>query len=180
MSLFENALHSIQIGVEDLAINDPRRVLSAVRNVQAGMLLLCKEKLRRLSPDGSSLLMQKLEPVLGLDGQVTLKGVGKNTVDVQGIKERFKSLGISFDWTDVDRVTICCRRRTGTARDGPNLSDRLGVRNDSPTIDRQLRIRTGPRSRQKLLICPATNRLPPAGRRPCRSSSRQLVVGGPA
>src|SRR3712207_4721065 len=93
MSLFENAPHSIQIGVEDLASTDARRVLSAVRNVQAGMLLLCKEKLRRMSPDGDALLKQKLEPVLGPGGVVTVKGVGTKTVDVQGIKGRFKSLG---------------------------------------------------------------------------------------
>jgi len=105
MSLFENALHSIQIGVEDFASADPRRVLSAVRNVQAGMLLLCKEKLRRLSPDGAALLMQKLEPVMAPDGSLTVRGLGTKTVDVQGIKERFRSLGIPFDWADIDRVT---------------------------------------------------------------------------
>jgi hypothetical protein len=33
MSLFVNAIESIQIGVEDLLENDDRRVLSAVRNV---------------------------------------------------------------------------------------------------------------------------------------------------
>lgn len=105
MSLFENALHSIQIGVEDLASKDGRRIISAVRNIQAGTLLLCKEKLRRMSPDGDCLLRQKLDPVLDPGGAVTLKGSGKKTVDVQGIKERFSSLGISFSWTYVDRAT---------------------------------------------------------------------------
>ena len=38
MSLFANAIESIQIGVEDLLRNDERRVLSAVRNVHAGEL----------------------------------------------------------------------------------------------------------------------------------------------
>lgn len=105
MSLFNNAVHLIQIGVEDFGSADPRRVLSAVRNVHAGTLLLCKEKLRRLSPDGEPLLKQRLEPVLGAKGEIALKGVGKKTVDIQGIKERFRSLGISFDWADLDRVT---------------------------------------------------------------------------
>ena len=76
MSLFENALHSIQIGVEDFGSDDPRRILSAVRNVQAGVLLLCKEKLRRLSPDGELLLKQKLEPILGAGGLLVLKVSG--------------------------------------------------------------------------------------------------------
>ena len=105
MSLFENALHSIQIGVEYFASDDPRRVLSAVRNVQAGILLLCKEKLRRLSPNDEALLKQKLEPIFDLSGALALKGVGKKTVDLQGIKDRFRSLSIKFDWADVDRVT---------------------------------------------------------------------------
>ena len=47
VTLFTNAIETIQIGVEDLLRNDERRVLSAVRNVHAGVLLLCKEKLRR-------------------------------------------------------------------------------------------------------------------------------------
>ncbi len=38
-------------------------------------------------------------------GAITLKGIGKKTVDVHGLKERFRSLGISFKWTDIDRVT---------------------------------------------------------------------------
>lgn len=105
MSLFENALHSIQIGVEDFGSDDPRRILSAVRNVQAGVLLLCKEKLRRLSPDGELLLKQKLEPILGAGGLLVFKGSGKKTVDTQGIKERFKSLGIKLDWARVDEIT---------------------------------------------------------------------------
>lgn len=60
MTLFANAIETIQIGVEDLLRNDERRVLSAVRNVHAGVLLLCKEKLRRLSPDDEILLAQRL------------------------------------------------------------------------------------------------------------------------
>lgn len=105
MSLFENALHSIQIGVEDLASKDKRRIISAVRNIQVGTLLLCKEKLRRMSPDRDCLLKQKLEPVIGQGGTVTWKGKGDKTVDVQGIKDRFRSLGISANWKHIDRIT---------------------------------------------------------------------------
>ena len=42
---------------------------------------------------------------MSANGVVTLKGIGKRTVDVQGIKDRFSSLGILFNWTDIDRVT---------------------------------------------------------------------------
>jgi hypothetical protein len=53
-SLLENAIVSMQLGLEDYASEDHRRVLSAARNLYAGVLLLCKEVLRRLSPAGSN------------------------------------------------------------------------------------------------------------------------------
>lgn len=105
MTLIANAVNSIQLGVEDLASADSRRLLSAVRNVQAGILLLAKEHLRRLSPDGEALLKQKLEPYLIPGGRLSFRGTGNKTVDTQGIKERFRSLGISFDWSEVDKIT---------------------------------------------------------------------------
>ncbi len=48
--LFENAVLSIQLGVEDYQANDPKRALSAVRNFHAGILLLAKEVLVRAAP----------------------------------------------------------------------------------------------------------------------------------
>jgi predicted RNA-binding Zn-ribbon protein involved in translation (DUF1610 family) len=106
MTLFKNAIESIQIGVDDFGSPDTRRVLSAVRNLQAGALLLCKEKLARLSADGEALLKVKLLPVACPDGSVILRGVGKKTVDVQGIKERFQSLGIHLTtWKQIERLT---------------------------------------------------------------------------
>ncbi|MGH9895381.1 MAG: hypothetical protein ACREA0_26030, partial [bacterium] len=52
-SLLNNAIASIQIGVKDSESDDPRRIVSSVRNVYAGMLLLFKEKLLRCSPPDS-------------------------------------------------------------------------------------------------------------------------------
>jgi hypothetical protein len=85
MGLFENAIESVQIGVEDLLKNDDRRVLSAVRNVHAGVLLLCKEKLRRLSPNDELLLAQRFEPRPNASGQVSVVAVGRNTAGVEDI-----------------------------------------------------------------------------------------------
>ena len=42
-SLLTNAVQSIQIGIEDFSSTDPRRILSTVRNLYAGILLLLKE-----------------------------------------------------------------------------------------------------------------------------------------
>jgi hypothetical protein len=100
-TILNNAVQSIQIGIEDYQASDDdhRRVLSAVRNITAGVLLLFKEKLREVSPSDSDgvLIFQKLMPTLDTKGKLTFKGSGKKTVDVQQIKERFKSLGIIFD-----------------------------------------------------------------------------------
>lgn len=105
MTLFDNALHSIQIGVEDFQRNDDRRLLSAVRNIHAGGLLLCKEKLRRLSPDDEILLAQRYAPRPTGDGGVSIVPIGRNTVGLQDIRERLKEFGIiSVDWRKFDAI----------------------------------------------------------------------------
>ncbi|TYC78772.1 hypothetical protein [Novosphingobium sp. BW1] len=105
-TILDNAVQSIQIGIEDYRNDDPRRLLSAIRNVQAGILLLCKEQLRRLSPPGSVevLLKQKTRPVRR-GGEIMLVGDGRRTVDQAQIIERFKQLGIEVDWKPLDRLT---------------------------------------------------------------------------
>ncbi|WP_322046643.1 hypothetical protein [Paraburkholderia sp. J67] len=105
-TILKNAVQSIQIGVEDFESTDPRRMLSATRNITAGVLLLFKEKLRLLSSPGSeeALIKQKLSPHLSPSGAVFFKGEGKKTVDVQQIKERFKSLGIEVDMVTFEKV----------------------------------------------------------------------------
>jgi hypothetical protein len=98
-TILENAVQSIQIGVEDYESDDPRRILSAIRNVTAGILLLFKEKLRELSPNDSdeSLIKQKIKPTIDILNEVKFIGSGKKTVDVHQIIERFKDLSIKID-----------------------------------------------------------------------------------
>jgi DNA-directed RNA polymerase subunit RPC12/RpoP len=105
MSLFNNAVESIQVGVEDYLMNDDRRYLSAVRNICAGILLLYKEKLCRLSPNDEEILIKKdIRPSYDDEGNVIFIGKGTKTVDVQEIKERFssKSLNVKVDWEKFD------------------------------------------------------------------------------
>lgn len=106
MSLFDNSIESIQVGVEDYLTKDPKRYLSAVRNISAGILLLYKEKLRRLSPthDHEILIKKDIRPGYDDDGNVAFFGRGKKTVDVQGIKERFSALEIKVDWKKFDEL----------------------------------------------------------------------------
>ena len=107
-TILKNAIASIQIGVEDYLASDgdERRCLSAVRNLAAGMLLLFKEKLRRLSPpDSDEVLIKKtLAPVIDALGTLTFVGQGKKTVDVQEIRDRFKSLGVGADFARLESV----------------------------------------------------------------------------
>ena len=48
MSIFQNGIDSINIGVKDFETEEKVRLTSSVRNIYAGVLLLCKEALRRI------------------------------------------------------------------------------------------------------------------------------------
>jgi hypothetical protein len=104
--LLQNAITSIQMGVEDFQTGRDERMLSAARNLYSGILLLFKEKLRELSPPDSDeiLLRVKFEPTLAADGSVKIQGVGKRTIDYDEIKDRFKQLGIYADWVRLGQV----------------------------------------------------------------------------
>lgn len=105
MSILDNAVRSIQIGLEDY--DDANRVVSSVRNVHAGVLLLFKEKLRCLSPPDSNEVLLKCRAVPQTDssGAIVFVGKGKKTVDISQIKERFNELGIQADWASFDTLT---------------------------------------------------------------------------
>lgn len=102
--LYRNALNALQVGIEDFNTGKPERLSSAVRSLTAGILLLCKEKLRRLSPSDEILVWKKVKPTLDSDGQVIWKGQGQGTVDVQEIVERMKSCDIRSDFKLLHRI----------------------------------------------------------------------------
>jgi ribosomal protein L37E len=107
MNLLTNAIESIRVGVEDYEDGSHGRLLAAVRSIHAGILLLYKEALRRLSPPGGTeaLMKAKIVPTQDAQGNVQFVGDGRKTVDVQQIRERFDALGIVTDWTRFDRIT---------------------------------------------------------------------------
>lgn len=106
-TILANAVQSIQIGIEDYERDkDPRRVLSAIRNIQAGILLLCKEKLRVLSPpDSNEVLIKVFIRPRVVDGKLTFVGKGHKTLDQQQIIDRFADLGIKVDWAPLNKLT---------------------------------------------------------------------------
>lgn len=106
MSILQNAINSIVIGIEDYQMEDEKRVLSATRNIFAGILLLFKHKLFEISPHGSDgiLIKKKIEPKIDDTGNLILKGKGNATVDFDEIQQRFKSLKIGVDWTRINKI----------------------------------------------------------------------------
>jgi hypothetical protein len=97
-TLFDNAIQSIQLGIEDYEHNDPKRALSAVRNFYAGTLLLAKEVLVRAAPkaDVKAIIGSKFVPVPDGNGGVTYEASNK-TVDFTEIGDRFKAFGLKID-----------------------------------------------------------------------------------
>lgn len=105
--IFKNAINAIELGVEDYLMRgtDPRRLLSSVRNLFAGILLLFKSKLAKLSEkDGLSLIKEIIVPEIGADGVLHWVGEGKRTVDLIDIKKRFEHLNIIVDWKSLEEL----------------------------------------------------------------------------
>ena len=98
-NLFENAVQSIQLGVEDFKVHKPARALSAVRNFYAGLLLLAKEVLVRKVPnaDESEVIAQGYRPVPDDSGGVKYVRQSKRTIDLATIGDRFRDFRITID-----------------------------------------------------------------------------------
>lgn len=98
-SLFENAISSIRMGIEDFGQQDADRDISAVRNFYAGVLLLAKETMIRATPNADPKLIigAKLKPISDGAGGIEMVKVGHTTIDFQQIAERAKDLGIQLD-----------------------------------------------------------------------------------
>jgi predicted RNA-binding Zn-ribbon protein involved in translation (DUF1610 family) len=104
--LLDNAVVSIQLGMEDFAADDERRVVSAARNIYAGVLLLCKEVLRSISPPNSNdvLIRVRKKAVKEADGSVRFVGDGRKTIDRAEIEETFKQLQLAVDLSKLKRL----------------------------------------------------------------------------
>ena len=98
---------SIQLGILDYECADARRLISAVRNLYAGILLLCKERLRQLSPPGSNdvLIYQKKKAVRHDDGTIRFVGHGTRTIGKPEIVQTFRDLNLSVDLSPLNRLS---------------------------------------------------------------------------
>jgi len=103
-NLFENAVQSIQLGVEDYRSNDPRRAASAVRNFYAGVLLLAKEVLIRKVPnaDPMDVIGARYKPMPDEAGGVRFTSASDQTIDFRTIGERFRDFGLPISRQALD------------------------------------------------------------------------------
>lgn len=104
--LFDNAVVSIQLGVEDHQSNDPRRAISSVRNFYAGVLLLAKETLVRAVQDADvdDLIAARYKPVPDGNGGIDYVPDGGTTIDFVTIGRRFKDFGLAVDQKALDEL----------------------------------------------------------------------------
>lgn len=104
--IFDNAVTSIVLGIEDFREGSDARMLSAARNYYAGLLLLGKECLIRAAPeaDPMEIIGAKFEPVPDGDGGVDHEVVGYSTVDLGQLKNRFKKFDLSWPDVNIDKL----------------------------------------------------------------------------
>lgn len=108
-TLFDNAIQSIQLGVEDYQANDSRRALSSVRNFYAGVLLLAKEVLVHQVPSAApeDVLAARFKPIPDGQGGLQFIPAGNQTIDFSNIGSRFRDFGLRIDdaaLKDLNRV----------------------------------------------------------------------------
>jgi DNA-directed RNA polymerase subunit M/transcription elongation factor TFIIS len=98
-TLFDNAVQSIQLGIEDYQANDPRRAMSAVRNFYSGILLLAKVVLVRKAPNAApeDVLGARHKPMPDGKGGLSFRPANHQTIDFSNLGERFKDFGLKID-----------------------------------------------------------------------------------
>lgn len=107
MTIFDNAIRSIQLALEDFSSGTEARLLSVIRNLHAGILLMYKSKLSALSPPGSeeALIKKDVRPKKLATGEIVFVGVGRKTVNAAEIRARFESLGVQTDWKRFEKIS---------------------------------------------------------------------------
>lgn len=104
--IFENAVTSIILGVEDYRSGKDARLLSAARNYYAGLLLLAKECLIQTASeaDAMDVIGAEFKPALDAEGRLTYKASGTRTLDLVGLKKRFKDFELQWPAVNIDRL----------------------------------------------------------------------------
>ncbi|QYG00163.1 hypothetical protein [Massilia sp. NP310] len=133
-NILANAIASITLGIEDYKSEGRHRPLSALRNISAGILLLFKAKLARLAPDET--LIKKDFQLAWQDGRASWTAKGDKTIDYHGIQERFKLVGIRFNFKEMDRIISQRNRIEHYVADVPVEALRESIANAVNLINR--------------------------------------------
>ena len=98
--LFQNAIISIKLGVEDYQTGNDDRIISAVRNYYSGLLLLAKECLVKATPgvDPMIAISSKLEPVPDGNCGINYKVIGNTTINCPETIKRLKKFYPNQNW----------------------------------------------------------------------------------
>lgn len=102
--VFENAIVSLQLGIEDFQSNDDRRPVSALRNFYAGVLLLGKQCLLNVAPDDAdpmAVLASRFAPMLNDDGDLGYQAKGQQTIDLNELRDRFGAFKLQWPAGDI-------------------------------------------------------------------------------
>lgn len=106
MSIYNNAILAIQVGLEDYSDGGAGRPLSAVRNITAGILLLYKAKLYELGPEDNKelLIRTKISFEKDENDDIAITTAKGGTVNYEEIKKRFTSLGIKTEFKKFEEI----------------------------------------------------------------------------
>ncbi|HEY9213700.1 MAG TPA: hypothetical protein VIQ29_12750 [Ancylobacter sp.] len=105
--VFDNAIVSIQLGIEDFQSNDERRPVSALRNFYAGVLLLGKQCLLNAAPDDldpMKVLGFRFTPALDDDDEIIYEPKGQQTIDLNDLQGRFRSFKLKWPDGDIGKL----------------------------------------------------------------------------
>ena len=134
--LFENAVKSIQLGIEDYQSDDPKRTISAVRNYYAGILLLSKEVLIRKVPNANpqDVIGVRYKPIPDGNGGVSFRIESENTIDFVAIGKRFNDFGLRIDQSSLKVLNRIRNHLEHYFSDEPHEAVREAVAKTFPVV----------------------------------------------
>lgn len=141
-ALYSNAIMSIKIGVEDYEMKSLPRMLSSVRNLHAGILLLAKEILVRRVDGGSSekVIHSNYKPVLDHKGGVQYRPDSERTINLNQIFHRFQDFNMKIDKKALQSFNKLRNRIEHHSSDRPKDQILEAIAKALPIIQNLLRI----------------------------------------
>lgn len=123
--LLKNAVDSIRVGVEDYETRERARVLSAVRNLHAGLLLLAKWILVRSVPNATEdeVIAIAYEPEPDRVGGVRYVPAGRPTIGFRDIPDRLGKFDLSLTVEATKRLGSLAKVRNSVEHRYPDAAE---------------------------------------------------------